>query len=301
MLSLPFHNGLRNVGMGRGASKLVSDEALRRGIEAQGWRLTSEEIPGIDESVPEIARVMELDRHLAARVRQAAEHGAFPLVLAGNCNSCLGTAAGIGAAGLGVVWFDAHADFDDPDENISGFFDVMGLAMLTGRGWRGLGQTLPGLMPVPERNAILAAVRDLEPYQRSRLERSTVLAVPDAIDMERFDQAVGALATRASRVYLHVDLDSIDISDAKANQYAAGGGPCLERLEECIGLVCRRLYVAAAALHTTSPSRRTDARSEPLGASRTKSRRACGRSRRPNATAGAARDPRFGIPDRLSS
>ncbi|MBV9424246.1 MAG: arginase family protein [Solirubrobacterales bacterium] len=260
LLCLPYHNGLRNVGMGRGASKLVSDEALRRGIEAQGWRLTSEEIQGIDESVPEIARVMELDRHLSIRVREAAEHGAFPLVLAGNCNSCLGTAAGIGAAGLGVIWFDAHADFDDPDENTSGFFDVMGLAMLTGRGWRGLRQTLPGLMPVAERNVILAAVRDLEPYQRKRLERSAVLAVPDVIDVERFDHAVQDLATRASRVYLHLDLDSIDIDDAKANQYAAGGGPCLERLEACIRLVCRRLNVAAASITAYDPAFDEDGR-----------------------------------------
>ncbi len=254
MLCLPFHNGLRNMGMGRGASTLESDEALRGGIEAQGWRLTSEEIAGVDESAPEIARVMELDRQLATRVRQAADRGAFPLVLAGNCNSCLGTAAGLGATGLGVVWFDAHADFDDPEENTSGFFDVMGLAMLTGRGWRGLRGTVPGLIPVPERNVILAAVRDLEPYQRRRLEQSEVLAIPEAVDLERFDQAVGELATRAPRVYLHVDLDSIDITDAHANQYAAGGGPSLERLTACIGLVCRRLNVAAASITAYDPA-----------------------------------------------
>jgi arginase family enzyme len=54
---------------------------------------------------------------------------------AGNCNSCLGTTAGLDprSASLGVVWFDAHPDFDTPDRSL-GFFDGMGLAILTGSG-----------------------------------------------------------------------------------------------------------------------------------------------------------------------
>ena len=136
ILSVPFHNGLRDVSMGRGPIRLATDDEFRAGIEAEGWTVTHEEIESADESDPEIARVIELIRRLADRVNQAQTDGAFPLILAGNCNSALGTAAGIGADG--VVWFDAHADFDDPEENTSGFFDVMGLAMLTGRGWRAL-------------------------------------------------------------------------------------------------------------------------------------------------------------------
>ena len=68
-----------------------------------------------DESRAEITRVMELVCRLAGRVRRAVDEGAFPLVLAGGCNSSLGTAAGIAADSPGIVWFDAHADFDDRD------------------------------------------------------------------------------------------------------------------------------------------------------------------------------------------
>ena len=123
----------------------------------------------------------QLVRRLAGRVRVAVQEGSFPMVLAGNCNSCLGTVAGVGAEHLGVFWFDAHADFDDPDENTSGFFDVMGLAMLTGRGWPALRGTIPGHIPISESNVVLAGVRDLEPYQRQRLDASEVCVVPGAI------------------------------------------------------------------------------------------------------------------------
>ena len=77
---------------------------------------------------------------------------------------------------------DADADFDDPAENTSGFFDVMGLAMLTGRGWRALRGTIPDHRPIPESDVILAGVRDLEPYQRRRLDASEVCAVPGSIE-----------------------------------------------------------------------------------------------------------------------
>jgi len=132
LICWPFHNGLRNVGTGAGPLRLVDDEPLCSGIQEEGWRPSCEEVDAVDESRAEITRVMELVCRLAGRVRRAVDEGAFPLVLAGGCNSSLGTAAGIAADSPGIVWFDAHADFDDPEENLSGYFDVMGLAMLTG-------------------------------------------------------------------------------------------------------------------------------------------------------------------------
>jgi arginase len=203
---------------------------------------------------------MELVRRLADRVRRSLDDGAFPLVLAGGCNSSLGTAAGIATEALGVVWFDAHGDFDDPDENTSGYFDVMGLAMLTGRGWRAQREAIPGHVDIPEGNVILAGVRDLEPYQRERLDRSDVTAIPGAVDRERLEAAVGELAQRVSGVYLHFDLDSIDAVQARANEYAAPGGPSVGHALECIRVVFDRLPVAAAALTSYDPGFDEDGR-----------------------------------------
>lgn len=260
IISCPFHNGLQNVSMGAGATRLSTDATLLAGIEEAGWTLEHEEIEPVDESDPEIVRVIQLLRRLSDRVRQAVTDGAFPLVFAGNCNSCLGTTAGAGAQDLGVVWFDAHADFDDPEENESGFFDVMGLAMLTGRGWRALRHTIPGHRPIPERNVILAATRDLEPYQRRRLELSQLIQVPGEIDANAFDRAIADLSQRVERVYLHVDLDSIDSAEARANKYAAAGGPSLDRLSDSVGRVCQRFRVAAAAITAYDPELDDDER-----------------------------------------
>ena len=120
--------------------------------------------------------------------------------------------------------------------------------MLTGRGWRALRGTIPGLRPIPESVVVLAGVRDLEPYQRRRLDASQVCAIPGSIDREPFEQALSRLSSRVSRIYLHVDLDALDSSEARANQYAASGGPSIERLAQCIRLSCERFTIAGAAI-----------------------------------------------------
>ena len=67
--------------MGAGAARLADDERLREALEAAGWAVSKEEVDAVDESEAEIARVMELVRRLAGRVRVAVEEGAFPALL----------------------------------------------------------------------------------------------------------------------------------------------------------------------------------------------------------------------------
>src|SRR5215218_10314151 len=100
LITWPYHAGLADVSMGLGASVLAADEELRAGIASAGLDVHAETIPPVDESLPEVARIFELDRRLARRVAAARADSAFPLVLAGNCCSCLGTVAGAGARGV---------------------------------------------------------------------------------------------------------------------------------------------------------------------------------------------------------
>jgi arginase len=130
---------------------------------------------------------------------------------------------------------------------------VLGLAILTGTGWRALRETIPGFAPVPEERVVLAAVRDLEPYQRSRLAAAAVRTVPGAMDAGALAAELDALAGAVTRVYLHVDLDALDVSVGRANPYAAPGGPSLDAVVAAIGGVFERFEVAAAALTAFDP------------------------------------------------
>jgi arginase len=254
LIAWPYHAGLADVSMGLGASTLLADERLLSAVRQHGGEVTCESVPPVDEALPEVARIFELDRRLALRVAEARQRHQFPLVLAGNCVSCLGTTAGVrGGRDLGVVWLDAHADFDTPEDNLSGFTDVMGLSILTCGCWRALRETIPGFEAVEERNVAIAGVRDLEPYQRGRLAASAMGVVEGAVDLRRLRRLLNELSRQVQRVYLHVDLDVLDVSVGRANPYAASGGPDVERVLSSISETFSHFKVEAAALTAYDP------------------------------------------------
>jgi arginase len=254
LIAWPYHAGIADVSMGLGATRLAADERLRHMLEREIDEVTVERVLPVEESLPEVARVFELDRRLARSVAAARGRGQFPFVLAGNCVSCLGTTAGVrNHWDLGVIWLDAHADFDTPEDNLSGFTDVMGLSILTGGCWRALRETIPGFRTIDEQNVVLIGTRDLEPYQRDRLDASRISAIAGAVDAEELRRAVEDLHGRVEEVYLHVDLDVLDISIGRPNAYAAGDGPDLKTVLRAVEETFVRFTVRAAALTAYDP------------------------------------------------
>jgi arginase len=212
--------------MGRGPTVLLEQHALVERISKGGLDVSVDTVEIPDSLVPEVTRTFELNRRLATSVRNARAEGAFPIILSGNCNCAWGATAGsFGDEGLAVLWLDAHADFDVPDDNLSGFLDVMALSTLTGSCWQALASTIPDFRPVPERNVLLVGVRDLDDYQRERLEQSEV-----SVSWGNSDPVLEAFDPDPSRLYLHIDLDSLDPSVGRANEFSAPDGLSLERV-----------------------------------------------------------------------
>jgi arginase len=242
-----YHDGLEEAGRGRGPSRLI-DAARSTG------RLSVERIGPVDPAQPEAARVFAVGAQLAHRVRGAIRDGAFPLVLAGDCNSCLGTAAGCEDEGLGVLWFDAHADIDTPESSSSGSLDAMGLAMLTGHGWRALRATVPGLKAIDEARVVLVGVRAFEPGQRRRLQESRMRVLEgDRFSDADLQAALDHLRTHAPRLYLHIDLDALDPSEGIANRYSPPGGLSSARLASAVAEAFGRFDVRAVAITAYDP------------------------------------------------
>ncbi len=199
------------------------------------------------EALSETAACFDVVRRVAVHVAEVVADGGFPLVLAGNCHSSLGTCAGLGCS-VGVVWLDAHADFNTPDSTVTGFFDGMALALLTGSGWDSLRSAVPGHTPVPEEHVVLVA-RDLDPAEEERLAASPIIRA----GFEDLPVALDRLRERVDEVYLHVDLDVLDPTVGRANWLAVDGGATLEQAEAAIDAVCERFNVRAAALTSYEP------------------------------------------------
>jgi arginase len=257
IIQVPYDSAHKNMRTGGGP-----DHFLQHGIEQVlrdgGHQVTSFRIESRASFTTEIATAFELNRLLAQQVSSAISSNLFPLVLAGNCNSCLGTTAGIGSDRLGVVWFDAHGDFNTPETTISGFLDGMGLVMLTGRCWQSLLRTIPGFSPISEANILHIGSRDLDAEEERLLQQSEIEIITPQVGEGRILPAIGTaldrLRGKAARMYLHVDIDVLDTGEALPNHLAVPGGLAVEVVEEAIRMIKERFELCAGAVTSFDPS-----------------------------------------------
>jgi arginase len=208
----------------------------------------------------------ELIRLVAGRVEAARAKGAFPVVLSGSCFAAVGVVAGLGEAAPGVVWFDSHADFNEPATTISGYTDGMGLAILTGSAWQAMLATVPGAIPVPESAVVLAGARALDPPEEVRLRASRIarleaaeLASPDALLA-----AVAGLDPAVTGLYVHIDLDVLDSAVARVNVYSEPDGPGADELDALLAALLRTHPVRAVSLTAYDPAFDADDRVPPI-------------------------------------
>ena len=154
-------------------------------------------------------------------------------------------------------------DFSTPDESLSGFLDGMGLAILTGTGWRALRETVPGYRAVAEENVVLVGVRDAWDHEAERLEESGIVVVPPAEIGVGLEARLDALRERVAEVYLHLDLDVLDRSEGMVNIYSTEGGPSASDVAEAIHAIGARFRIRSAAMTAYDPSADPEGRVAP--------------------------------------
>ncbi|TFG62915.1 MAG: arginase [Spirochaetales bacterium] len=175
--------------------------------------------------------IIETCLKVKTEVEKALGQGCMPLVLGGDHSISIGTLAGMKSlhkGRTGILWVDAHADFNTPETTPSGNIHGMPLAVLTGRG----SPELLAIGPSPtvsESNTVIIGLRDVDPGEARNLKNSKV-SVFTMRDIE--DRGIGpvmrdALSAALSGVdFLHVsfDIDSIDPFEAPGTGYNIPGG-----------------------------------------------------------------------------
>lgn len=244
----PYDCGHRGKRMGAGPAGIVEAGLLDR-LRGAGHNIVVSEIDVADGFPTEIGTGFVVCRMLADRVDDAIAAGRFPVVLAGNCLTAVGTAAGAGCDS--VMWFDQHGDLNRPETSATGFLDGMGFAVLLGRCWQPLAATVSGHRPIAIDHAALVDGRDLDPDEAAFIAETGLAHVA----AEEAVEAAGALmGAGARRIYLHVDLDVHDPTLLRANGYAASGGPSPEEVRDAVVGIVRRAPVAAIAVTAYDPT-----------------------------------------------
>ena len=242
--------------MGSGAEHLVNN-GLAEVLQAGGYEVGIDTIESNAEFRAEIQTQFELYRLLAERVAEARQNGSFPLILSGNCGATLGAIAG--AKRLGMIWFDAHGDFNTPETTTSGFLDGMGLAIAAGLCWKQLASSIPNFSPLAGKDILHVGGRDFDVEERGLFEQVGATAV-DAITINQagvrdaLRSAIQKLRLTVETVHLHIDLDVHNPKEAPANEYITEeGGLSIERVVEAIGFIKENLIISSATIAAYDP------------------------------------------------
>jgi arginase len=176
--------------------------------------------------IPAIAQVCNA-AYLAAS--QAVSEGIIPIFLGGDHSVAIGTVGGVTASGpCGMIWVDAHADFNTLESSPSGNVHGMPLAALLGDGAPELVSVGRSGVKMPAENVVMIGLRDLDLKEKERLKESGMLL----FTMRDIDeQGMGQVASAAlqhlehcDRIHVSLDVDALDPHEAPGVGTPVPGG-----------------------------------------------------------------------------
>jgi len=175
-----------------------------------------------------IVRVCE---ELAKVVTETLEAGEFPLVLGGDHSIALGSIAGVTRMhkNVGVIWIDAHADFNTYETTPSGNIHGMILAASVGIGESRLAN-MGGWSPkVNKQNIVIVGARDLDPNEQVRLRDHAIrVFTMSDIDQKGISDVMRQAITIAGQgndgIHLSLDMDALDPKEAPGVGTPVKGG-----------------------------------------------------------------------------
>jgi arginase len=230
--------GRRGVDMGPSAMRYTGLHARLEALGCKVRDLGNVPAPMVEtsEAPPPGAKLRYLEpiaalcEALAGTVAASVEQGRTPIVLGGDHSLTIGSASGSARGrSLGLIWIDAHADFNTAETTPSGNIHGMSVAALTGRG-HPLLTGLAGRVPAfrPERVALIG-IRDLDPQEREALRASGIyVATMHEIDRRGMatvvEEAARIVTQGTDGFHLSFDLDVVDPREAPGVGTPVTGG-----------------------------------------------------------------------------
>lgn len=139
----------------------------------------------------------------------------FPIFLGGDHAMAIGTISGMAVHGpLGVIWIDAHGDYNTPETSPSGNIHGMPMAVLSGLGHPDLVNLgAPGAKLRPQ-EIVMIAIRDLDFQERIALAHSGIIVYTmrdiDELGMATVARRALARLSRLPRIHVSFDMDALE-------------------------------------------------------------------------------------------
>ncbi|GAA5514614.1 arginase [Deinococcus carri] len=227
ILGIPMDLGAGRRGVDMGASALRNAHLAAR-LRDLGH--TVRDLGDVDVALPET-----LDKHASAGLvfldpileacRVTAERLAalpedvFPVTLGGDHSVSMGTVTGNALRGnpagtrTGLIWVDAHTDYNTPESSPSGNIHGMPVAHLTGRGDPALVNLGGGWHLNPE-DIVMIGIRSVDARERELLREAGIQAYTmkevDQLGITRITEEALERLADVPRLHVSFDADALD-------------------------------------------------------------------------------------------
>ncbi|TME12115.1 MAG: arginase [Chloroflexi bacterium] len=176
-------------------------------------------------------QIVRVSEELAGIVTTILQEGDFPLVLGGDHSIGLGSINGVANVhkNVGVLWIDAHADFNTDQSTPSGNIHGMILASLAGLGNSSL-TNIGGWSPkIHKETIVIVGARDLDPGEQELLRTNSIhVFTMSEIDQlgitEVMQQALAIAGQNNDGIHLSLDMDALDPTEAPGVGTPVRGG-----------------------------------------------------------------------------
>ena len=238
LVKMPYV-GERNIPELSGGPDYLQQGGIQKLLEEHGFQ--AKQVSGVtlnpdeDKAYGSWNRLALANGDLAKLVSDERRVGSFPVGLLANCSSILGMLSGLQHSGpnakplrVGLVFIDAHGDYNTPETTLSGMLGGMPVAIAGGLCLTRM-RLKTGLEPaVPGRHIVEICVRDTDPLEQELLDRSEIqqLSLEDVRTRSaNLHREMKRLSEATDVIYIHVDMDVLDPREVAGHPLTVPGGP----------------------------------------------------------------------------
>lgn len=165
--------------------------------------------------------IFEANKSLFEKVTDSLDQGAVPVILGGDHCVAAGSIAATSKHynKVGVIWIDAHGDFNSDETSPSGNMHGMPLSAVTGSGPDEMVAFTDTIKYVDPANVAVVGGRDIDPEERKRMAASGVnvfsIHEVDRLGMaEVMRQAIEVASNGTDGIHVSFDVDAITPQEA---------------------------------------------------------------------------------------
>ena len=257
IVGVPMDLGADRRGVDMGPSALRYAD-LNRKLQGLGYEI--QDLGDLDVIIPEtrhfgdpkakyLKEIADACTHLANLVLEVRHEKSIPLVLGGDHSIAVGTVSGVSESSrregkkIGLIWFDAHADFNTPEISPSGNVHGMPMAAIMGYGPSELTQVFGFSPKIQPEHAVMIGIREVDPEERQLVKKSGV-RVFTMKDIDRrgigavMDDALSIVTKGTGGFAVTLDADFLDPYESPGVATPVRGGADYREAHLAMEMIC---------------------------------------------------------------